>query len=46
MKIRLYNAKIMTAEKDCSIFNGELYTDGDKISYVGTEKKMPDLTGK
>lgn len=29
----------MTAENDCSIINGELHTDGDKISYVGTDKK-------
>ena len=39
MKIRFYNARIMTAEKDCSIINGELHTDGEKISYVGAEKK-------
>lgn len=39
MKTRFYNARIMTAEKDCSIINGELHTDGEKISYVGAEKK-------
>ena len=38
MKIRFYNASVLTeAGKD--IFNGEVHTDGDKITYVGTEKK-------
>lgn len=38
MKIRFYNAKIMpmnSGDKSCSIFDGELHTDGSKISYVG-----------
>ncbi len=38
MKIRFYNASVLTeAGKD--IFNGEVHTDGDKITYVGTKKK-------
>ena len=37
MKIRFYNARIMTAEKDCSIITGELHTENDVISYVGEE---------
>ena len=38
MKIRFYNASVLTeAGKD--IFSGEVHTDGDKITYVGTEKK-------
>lgn len=38
MKLRFYNANLLTeAGKD--IFNGEIHTDGDKITYVGTEKK-------
>ena len=39
MKIRFYNARIMTAEKDCSIINGELHTDNDIISYIGEENR-------
>ena len=38
MKLRFYNAALLTeAGKD--IFNGEIHTDGDRITYVGTEKK-------
>ena len=38
MKIRFYNASVLTeAGKD--IFSGEVHTDGDKITYVGTGKK-------
>lgn len=37
MKLRFYNASVLTeAGKD--IFCGEVHTDGDKITYVGTEK--------
>lgn len=39
MKIRFYNARIMTVEKDCSIISGELHTNDDIISYIGNEKK-------
>ena len=39
MKIRFYNARIMTGEKDCSIINGELHVDNDIVSYVGEEKE-------
>ncbi len=35
MKIRLYNAKILTMEDDKEIFSGEVHTDGNIISYVG-----------
>ncbi len=43
MKIRYYNAKIMTMENDCSIIEGELHTDGDRIVYIGTENKNSDF---
>ena len=37
MKLRFYNADLLTeAGKD--IFNGEIHTDGDRITYIGTEK--------
>lgn len=38
MKIRFYNASVLTeAGKD--IWGGEVHTDGDKITYVGADKK-------
>lgn len=37
--IRFYNAKIMTMAEDCTVQEGELWTDGEKISYIG---KTPD----
>lgn len=37
MKYRFYNARILTMEND-RIINGELHTDGTKISYIGSEK--------
>lgn len=37
MKLRFYNADLLTeAGKD--IFNGEIHTDGDRITYIGSEK--------
>ena len=42
MKIRFYNARIMTAEKDCSIINGELDVANDIISYIGKENKSDE----
>ena len=38
MKIRFYNAKILTMDKGTDIIEGELHTDGDTISYIGGEK--------
>lgn len=37
MKLRFYNAKILTMENE-SIIEGELCTDGGKIAYVGAER--------
>ncbi|MBQ8171007.1 MAG: amidohydrolase [Oscillospiraceae bacterium] len=52
MKLRFYNAKIMTMA-DESIIDGELHTDGGKITYVGEAKaeqggfdREIDLNGK
>ena len=40
--IRFYNADIMTMAEDCSVQQGELWTDGDKISYIGkTPAELP-----
>lgn len=35
--IRFYNAKIMTMSHNCDIIEGEIWVDGDKISYIGAE---------
>ncbi len=52
MKLRFYNAKIMTMA-DESIIDGELHTDGGRITYVGEAKaeqggfdREIDLSGK
>lgn len=52
MKLRFYNAKILTMADD-KVIDGELHTDGGRITYVGTTKtergafdKEIDLTGK
>lgn len=37
MKLRFYNAKILTMQNE-DIIDGELHTDGGRISFVGTEK--------
>lgn len=40
--IRFYNAQIMTMAEDCRIQSGELWTDGDKICYIGeTPAELP-----
>lgn len=39
MKIRIYNARILTMEKDREIFSGEVQIEEDKITYVGKERK-------
>lgn len=43
MKIRLYNARILTMEKDRSIFHGEIHIEDNLITYVGeASEKEPD----
>lgn len=37
MKLRFYNAKILTMQDD-KVISGELHTDDDRISYIGAEK--------
>ncbi len=40
MKIRFYNAKILTLAKDsCDIIDGELWVEGNRIIYVGKKIK-------
>ena len=38
MRIRIYNARILTMEQDREIFLGELHVEDGNIIYVGTEK--------
>ncbi|MDD7402500.1 MAG: amidohydrolase [Butyribacter sp.] len=40
MKIRIYNARILTMEENCEIFEGEVQVQDDKIIYVG--QAQPD----
>lgn len=42
MKLRLYNAKILTMENE-NIITGELCTDGSVITYVGTDVQAGDF---
>lgn len=52
MNIRLYNAKILTMEKDREIFDGEIWVKNEKIVYVATagelaeewDKSIPRIT--
>lgn len=39
MRIRIYNARILTMEENQDIFSGELQTEDGKIIYVGEETK-------
>ena len=41
MKIRLYNAKILTMAEGEDIFEGEAHVDGNEISFVGTADEVP-----
>lgn len=38
MKIRFYNARILTMEKPLNVFEGELIVENDRITYVGLPK--------
>lgn len=42
MKIRIYNARILTMQDDMPLFAGELQTEDGKITYVGEEKKAAE----
>lgn len=42
MKLRFYNAKILTMESE-NIINGELCTDGGRITYVGEAAQAGDF---
>lgn len=40
MNIRLYNARILTMEKDRQIFRGEIWVKNEKIAYVASEEEL------
>ena len=40
MNIRLYNAHILTMEKDREIFKGEVWIKNEKIVYVPDEEEL------
>jgi len=35
MNIRFYNARILTMDGDFDIINGQLWTEGNRIIYIG-----------
>lgn len=39
MKIRLYNARILTMKEGEEIFQGEIWTDGAYLTYVGSSRE-------
>lgn len=43
MNIRLWNARILTMEENVPIFEGEIWVQGDRITYIGAgrEKETP-----
>lgn len=43
MKIRFYNCRILTM-KDSTITEGELWTDNDRISYIGPSKDVSGIS--
>lgn len=42
MNIRLYNARILTMEKDRDIFSGEVWVKNEKIAYVAEDRELAD----
>ena len=46
MNIRIYNARILTMEEGCSLFEGELHIKGNRIAYVGPNLSEEELSKK
>lgn len=42
MRIRFYNARILTMRENEDIFTGELHTEGNRITYVGHSEDAPE----
>lgn len=45
MKIRLYNARILSMDNSCELTDGEIWVEDTKISYVGPEKSDDETNG-
>ena len=45
MNIRLYNARILTMEKNREIFEGEIWIQDEKILYVGNGQDTHETCG-
>ena len=43
MRIRLYNARILTMEKNCPVFEGEVWVMNEKIACVAEKKELEEL---
>ena len=41
MSVRFYNCRILTMQ-DSNVINGELWTDNDRISYIGPSVEKAD----
>ena len=46
MNTRLYNARILTMEKDCELFLGEIWIKDNRISYVGKSVSDDEISKK
>lgn len=46
MKIRLYNAKLLTMEQEREIFDGEVWVFGERIIYVGESGTIREIARK
>lgn len=40
MNIRLYNARILTMEKNKQVFRGEIWVKNEKIAYIASEEEL------
>lgn len=43
MKTRIYNARILTMERGTEMTEGEIWIDGERISYVGDPQENQDI---
>ena len=46
MNIRLYNARILTMEKDRDIFHGEVWIKNDRIAYIADDSELEKWRGE
>ncbi len=46
MRTRLYNARILTMEDGCELFEGEIWIEDSSISYVGKKVSDEDIASK